>query len=147
MGGKGNNPSIRLLKYDRATGHILDIQQYYLNLDEANEKNDDDWKLAYQATEYYNIPDFGTDALADLNERFLHDDQLFDKYYKANGVFYDPSEQWTEEFRRIHYCSIAEMNYDRWSNCNQAISGSSWWSAPNLCLFSITLIAGFIFKK
>ena len=36
IGGAGNNPSIRLVEYDRHTGAALNVHQYYLNLTQAN---------------------------------------------------------------------------------------------------------------
>ena len=36
IGGTGNNPSVRLIKYHRRTGQVQNIHQYYLNLTAAN---------------------------------------------------------------------------------------------------------------
>ena len=117
MGGKGNNPSIRLLEYDRTTGEILDVHQYYLPLTYANENVNDSWTLLYKATEYYNIVDFTTASLVDLAEELLVDDDLFDRYYLANGVAYDPDEEWDEETRLVHYCAITQLDYDEYAEC------------------------------
>ncbi len=117
MGGKGNNPAIRLLEYDRQTGNILNIQQYYLDLQEANALQKANWTLEYKATEYFSVADLGASSLDQLAKAFRVDDDLFDRYYKANGVLYDPNEEWDSEMRLIHICAITELDYDDYGTC------------------------------
>ena len=117
LGGRGNNPSIRLVEYDRTTGAVLDIEQYYLNLRQANEEDQDNWEPAYKATEYYGLDDFSTKSLEYLTSELKDNDALFDKYYKANGVFFDPDETWDEEMRSVHYCAISQPRYEDYHSC------------------------------
>ncbi|KAK2157187.1 hypothetical protein LSH36_196g05044 [Paralvinella palmiformis] len=127
MGGLGNNPGIRLIQYDRDSGRVLDIHQYYLNLTKANLDSTDQWLLEYNATSYFGVPDMSPSSLHDLAEKMKDDDQLFSKYYKANGVLYDPDERWVEEMRIVHYCAAVNMAYDRYDECirsMEAVSGA-----------------------
>ena len=117
MGGAGNNPAIRLVKYHRSSGEVLDIYQYYLHLNEANAYGNDTWQLEYQATTYYDQADMTTSSLADVAQQLWNDDDLFSKYYLANGVRYDPEETWDEETRIVHVCSMMHSGYDEYQSC------------------------------
>ena len=117
IGGAANNPAIRLVKYDRKTGVTLNIEQYYLNLTETNLNGDPQWISEYNATVYYGQPDMNTASLDNIAKNLLTDDELFQKYYAANGVNYAPNEVCTGECRFVHYCAITEINYDAYENC------------------------------
>ena len=117
MGGKGNNPSVRLVEYDRTTGMVYDIFQYYLNLTKANQENMTTWELEYQATELYSQPDMGTESLHNVAQGLIDNNELFGKYYKANGVLYDPEETWDREMQAVHYCSATRLRYEEYAEC------------------------------
>jgi hypothetical protein len=117
MGGAGNNPAVRLVEYERATGIVRDVHQYYLDLRSANSGAGDTWKSLYNATEYYSLPDFSTQSLEKLTEQLWSSDDLFGKYYKANGVLYDPDEKWDEETRTVHLCAISQLLYEEYDEC------------------------------
>ena len=120
MGGLGNNPSIRLIQYDRDSGTVLDIHQYYLNLTRANLELTDKWQLEYNATSYFGVPDMSPGSLHEFAERMKEDDEAFSRYYKANGVLYDPDEEWGEDMRTIHYCAMINMDYEAYYSCVQS---------------------------
>ena len=146
MGGAGNNPSIRLVKYDRNTGTTLDIDQYYLNLSSANNDNHDEWQLLYRATEYYGIPDLSPPSLGQLAEDLLTDDELFSKYYLANGVAYDPDEEWTEDYRTVHYCAITRLDYEEYSACtDERMADEAQKVSPSWWLFQLLLMVSSVF--
>ena len=117
MGGTGNNPSLRLVQYDRLTGSVLNILQYWLNLTQANMDRRADWQEEYNAVEYYNIPNLSAQSLDKLARDMDSDDELFDRYYKANGVLYDPDETWDDEIRAVHLCSITQLSYEDYQKC------------------------------
>ena len=122
IGGAANNPAIRLVKYDKATGTTLDIEQYYLNLTETNLSGDPQWIPEYTGTVYYGQPDMNTTSLDNIAKNLLTDDELFQKYYAANGVNYAPNEVCTGECRFVHYCAIAEIDYDAYENCMKSLT-------------------------
>lgn len=141
IGGAANNPAIRLVKFDTDTGAILDIEQYYLNLTQANLDGETDWILEYQGTIYYNQSDMTTYSLDNIARNLLTDDELFNKYYAANGVNYDPNELCEEECRIVQYCAITEVDYNEYEECVVAqTAGSS--SMPKdffLCISFLVL--------
>ncbi len=141
IGGAANNPSIRLIKYDRTTGITKDVIQYYLNLTLANERGYASWELEYTGTEYYNQPDMGSNSLRNIGVSLIYDDERFDKYYAANGVNYDPDEKCAGECRIIHYCAVNQVDYDKYDRCfqeniNRAHSVTGFFS---MCIVSIAV--------
>ena len=126
IGGAANNPAIRLVTHNRTTGVTLEIHQFFLNLTEANLSGHPEWILEYEATDYYGQPDMDTASLDNIAQSLLNNDELFSKYYTANGVNYDPNEVCTGECRFVHYCAITEINYDAYEECmNVLVSRSS----------------------
>ena len=117
MGGRGNNPAVRLVEYDKTTGVILDIYQYYLNLPKANEEKQDTWELEYQGTELYSQPDMSTQSLHNVAQDMIDNEEVFGKYYRANGVQYDPDESWDRETQAVHYCSATRLRYEEYTEC------------------------------
>ena len=108
------NPSVRLYKYNRTTGAILDYEQYYLNLLETSETAD--WQLEYRAVETYNLSDLSAESLKTLAGRFREDADLFQKYYLYNSVSHDRSPC-TVQSKRRHVCSILEIDFKDFDRC------------------------------
>ena len=111
-----NNPGIRLYDYDTATGRVVNIRQYWLNLTEANSRNETDWTLEYRATKRYGVPDVGGASMIELAERFLKKgDSTFDAYYGFNSVSYDFSCD--AKCKTTQVCSIMCVDYDEYYRC------------------------------
>ena len=125
IGSRANNPSIRLVKYDRDTGSALDIEQYYLNLDEANLNGRAEWMLEYKGSEYYGQPDMSTPSLHEIAKSFLDNSDMFNKYYTANGVSYNTSEICDGECKYVLYCSATKVDYTEYENCMQSLINGS----------------------
>ena len=53
-------------QYNTTSGQIFDYSQYFLNLTEANGQNRDDWKILYNLTSYYDLPNVSAASLSDL---------------------------------------------------------------------------------
>lgn len=120
MGGAGNNPGVRLVQYNRTSATVINVLQYYLNLTKANSRPQGSmaqWELAYNATAYYDQPDMTTASLKNLVDRMWTDDALFDKYYKANGLYFDMNEKWSSETRSVHCCAITQLDYKNYTTC------------------------------
>lgn len=127
MGGAGNNPAIRLLEYNRTDGTVTNIYQYYLDLRKANKEGTDTWELEYNFTDYYNKPNMSPSSMHSLAEELWADNDVFHKYYMANGVRYDPEEKWNQSMRIVHFCSMVHVSYPDYEQCveeRNIISGS-----------------------
>ena len=108
------NPSVRLYKYNRITGAILDYEQFYLNLLETNEIAD--WQLEYRAVETYNLSDLSAKNLKILVGRFKEDADLFQKYHVYNSVSRDQSAC-TVQSKQRHICSMLEIDFKEFDRC------------------------------
>ncbi|CAD5116213.1 DgyrCDS5129 [Dimorphilus gyrociliatus] len=117
IGGTGNNPAIRLIKYDRNTGTTLDYHQFYLDLKKANDDNKPNWKSLYNFTDLYKLSSASHEQMATLSKKLRLDGSLFDKYYQMNGVLYDPNETCTGECKSVQLCSIENVDYSDYKNC------------------------------
>eukprot|EP00658_Telonema_sp_P-2_P025057 TRINITY_DN20090_c0_g1_i12.p1 TRINITY_DN20090_c0_g1~~TRINITY_DN20090_c0_g1_i12.p1 ORF type:complete len:632 (+),score=132.60 TRINITY_DN20090_c0_g1_i12:135-2030(+) len=53
----GGNPTFRVFHYDLETFEILDFDQYWVDMDQANRDGEAVWTKGYSAKEYFGIPD------------------------------------------------------------------------------------------
>lgn len=116
-GVSANNPSIRLYEYDPKTGAIVNIQQYYTNLTEANLKGEVKWELEYSATTVYNLENVNSSSIGRLVDRFSESNEDFDKYYDYNAVSYQGEEPCDAECKATQICSIVCPSYDQYYAC------------------------------
>ena len=148
IGGRANNPSIRLIKYDRNTGATLDIEQYYLNLTEANLNGNAVWALEYKGTTYYGEPNMNTSSLHKIANRFLTSNDTFNKYYTANGVSYNTSDICDRECKYVLYCSATSIDYDDYESCMKGlINACSFIRGQGVIVLFITIFALFLLLK
>ena len=147
IGSRANNPSIRLVKYDRNTGSALDIEQYYLNLIEANLNGHAEWALEYKGSSYYSQPDMSTLSLHETAKSFMDGDEIFNKYYTANGVSYNTSEICDGECKYVLYCSATEVDYTEYENCMKSlISGSSLPQGQRMGILLLVILTTILLK-
>ena len=74
---QARNPGLRAIKYDTSTFTILDIEQYYINLDEANSIGEATWKLEYSMANEYGLQNITAESINELIGKFKADDNLF----------------------------------------------------------------------
>ncbi len=121
MAWGANNPSIRLYKYDKKTGKILEIMQYYLNLTAANADNKADWLMEYEFTKTYGVPDMSAQSLRHLVDDFIPDQSvMFHKYYVHFQVSTKPVPC-DKKCKQQHLCSITEVDYDKNAHCQNEV--------------------------
>lgn len=109
-----NNPGVRLFRYDPHDYKLLDMAQFYLNLTDANLKENATWKLEYILTQTYDIKDLQPENLYGLAKQFAsQESKQFRKYYNYFFVSYDNSVICNEICKVFQICAI--MNLDRTS--------------------------------
>ncbi|XP_061479727.1 acid sphingomyelinase-like phosphodiesterase 3a [Rhineura floridana] len=113
-----NNPGVRLYQYDPLSYNLLDLWQFYLNLTEANMKNESIWKLEYVMTKAYGIEDLMPETLYEMTNQFnVPHSKLFQKYYSHYFVSYDAS-LFCEEYCRINQlCAILYLDHSSYTDC------------------------------
>jgi hypothetical protein len=114
---KSVNPSLRLYEYNRDTGQVTDIFQYFLDFKEANEKKKAEWNLEYQATKEYKMPDLSGKSLKNLTESFKSDkSEHFKKYFTNLDVGY-LKEDCDAECKKLQLCAIEKIDYSSYNAC------------------------------
>lgn len=83
------NPGFRSYQYDRATFEILDLTQYYVDLDKANAEQKITWEREYSAKEYFGMESLKPEAWEQLHQQFLSNDTAFQRFSRINYVQYD----------------------------------------------------------
>lgn len=114
---KTNNPSIRRYLYDRNTGHVLDVFQYFLNLSEANADNMASWRLEYQMTQEFGIPDVSPASLGQLASSFWQLGDNFQKYLSYNRVSVDLSPVCNKSCQMAQLCAISRLYLEDYYHC------------------------------
>lgn len=61
---------------------LLDHESFWLNLTEANLKDEAEWKFEYSAKEAYGLESLQPQQWAQLIQRFKTDDNLFQKFWE-----------------------------------------------------------------
>ncbi|KAK7067277.1 hypothetical protein SK128_002641 [Halocaridina rubra] len=64
------------------------------------------------------------------------DRELFNKYYQANTVRLEDASVCTSRCKKLHWCSITEIDYKRFHKCN---SGTT--IMPGTVFFLISLVS------
>ncbi|XP_013417120.1 acid sphingomyelinase-like phosphodiesterase 3b isoform X2 [Lingula anatina] len=144
IGSAANNPGIRLFKYNRDTSLPTDIWQHYLNLTQTNMTNTANWQLEYKASEMYGIRDLSPQSLNQLVLKFKRQNsEEFRKYYQYNTASIQPGETCGELCKKVHICSITNIDYDDFEKCViGAVSAASTvcdWM-PTFVLLSINAV-------
>jgi len=116
-GSGPNNPSIRLVKFDTNSGQVLDYTQYFLNLTEANINGRAEWRVAYNFTRLYGMPDFNSLALHNIASAMLTHPYVFQKYYTVNHMLRDELAFCGSLCRQVHYCAATQINYADYDDC------------------------------
>lgn len=115
-----HNPGMRLYKYDRLTGVILDYTQYYIDLPQANTENVATWEIEYNATSAYGIPNLLPSSMSKLvdvmrNKSSLEFRQFF-KFWTVN-VSETDMDVCDERCHAKFYCNYKFQNYDENLDC------------------------------
>ena len=96
---------------------MLDYTQYFLNLTEANINGRAEWRVAYNFTRLYGMPDFNSLALHNIASAMLTHPYVFQKYYTVNHMLRDELAFCGSLCRQVHYCAATQINYADYDDC------------------------------
>ncbi|XP_018328097.1 acid sphingomyelinase-like phosphodiesterase 3a [Agrilus planipennis] len=120
-----NNPGLRLYKFDRYTGEIIDYSQYYLDLPKTS-KEDPNWQVEYNFSSYYGISQITPLTLHGLAEKLtlspLSESQKFTRYFRANSVGVIGGCGFGCALH--HYCAITRVDFVEFEICMDRVSGA-----------------------
>ena len=114
------NPGIRRVMMTRDYTRLLDVEQYYLPLTEANKQGVAEWKLEYSFRRNYKLKDASTASLQTLlDELKQSSSKYFRQYYTFNSVNAQTKSNvpcdWACE--NLHLCAIEHVEYDDCKTC------------------------------
>lgn len=86
-----NNPAIRVYKYQAESGEypvgtILDWEQYYLDLEKANNDGDANFELEYTASDLFGVNHFDGTGVANAMNAVADNKNIRELYKKYAGV-------------------------------------------------------------
>ncbi|XP_046572557.1 acid sphingomyelinase-like phosphodiesterase 3b [Haliotis rubra] len=118
--GDAHNPAIRLVKYNKGSGLLLDIHQYYMDLTDSNKNNASNWTIAYKTSEAFGLSDLSADSLNGVIKKMETDKTLLDKYIKYNTVLANGEKtvnECGEKCRAIFTCGFTHMDKTSFDSC------------------------------
>ncbi|KAM4771015.1 cyclic GMP-AMP phosphodiesterase SMPDL3A [Rhinophrynus dorsalis] len=122
-----NNPGFRLYQYDTSYYNLLDLWHYYLNLTEANLKQESLWRLEYIMTKAYQIKDLQPESLEDLIRRFQQPKSIdFQTYYKNYVVRFDTVVGCEGLCKLLQVCAIRYVDEASYTKCITETYWSKW---------------------
>ncbi|CAM5100893.1 unnamed protein product [Eretmochelys imbricata] len=117
---ESNNPGVRLYQYDPLHYSLLDLWQFYLNLTDANMKNESNWKLEYILTKTYGIEDLKPENLYEMAKQFtVPHSKLFQQYYNNFIVSYDKSIVCEGDCKTSQICAMQYLDRSFYTDCIQ----------------------------
>ncbi|NXO53564.1 ASM3A phosphodiesterase, partial [Aramus guarauna] len=115
---ESNNPGVRLYQYDLSDYSLLDLWQFYLDLRDANKKNESNWKLEYILTKAYGIEDLKPESLYKMAKQLsVPHSTLFEQYYSNFIVSYDKTIVCEEGCKTCQICAIQYLDYSSYTDC------------------------------
>jgi len=111
------NPGLRLFQFEQETGRILNFQQFFLNLTQANEEGRAGWQLEYDFLDYYGLKDMTVSSVASLVASMEQGGPAMEKFVQAGSGMANPSFECGEVCKRQHYCGMAAARYPEYAAC------------------------------
>jgi len=111
------NPGLRLFQFEQDTGRILNFEQFFLNLTQANEKGEAEWQLEYDFLGYYGLENMELSSVAGLVAAMEQGGLPLEKYLQAGSGMANPSYQCGDACKRQHYCGMAFARYPDYATC------------------------------
>lgn len=84
--GSYNNPSYRVLTYDRESYNIISYKQYYLNLSKTYELTSAQWQFEYEFPKIYSFPNMTAESMFDLQQKIVENGTLFNLYFELSSA-------------------------------------------------------------
>ncbi|CAI5450620.1 unnamed protein product [Caenorhabditis angaria] len=135
-GAGANNPTFRVYDTD-AYNNILDIQTYYINLDDLNKNASTPFVFEYSFKDAYGIQGYiNANSLSKVVESIKNNDTVFQKYINFNSAFWKP-EMPTGIYRGAQLCSLEYSDYPRYYSCLAQYSKRIIVCGEGICYISI----------
>ncbi len=124
---EARNPGVRKIHYHTTNFRLTEVEQFYLNLDEANQQEDANWRRLYSFRSLYGVENVSAQELHDLAEDFKeYASEKFHDYYKMNSVAArEPSNvPCSCRCKFEHICAIQNVEYEDFDECMETFTCS-----------------------
>jgi len=111
-----NNPSVRLISFNRTTYQPTNYTQFYANLSKANQEGVMVWQIEYNTQIDYQLSSLDSLNFANLTSRLEQDDSVLQKYHKFNAVSY-PQPACNSLCKTRHLCAIRNIRFADYFYC------------------------------
>lgn len=148
--GPAHNPGIRLIAYDRKSGDVIDIFQYYIDLPNVNKNEFTIWNTEYDYIKDYGIFDMSPKSVKELITRMENREssefQLFHKYW-AVSVNENLRENCDDACHSRFYCSFLHVDYEKFKECfDNKVSAGQQASGDTIFVFITYFIILYCFE-
>ncbi|KAL0213471.1 hypothetical protein RCL1_007097 [Eukaryota sp. TZLM3-RCL] len=120
-GYPGNNPGVRVYKYDKKTGIVLDFVQYYLDLEQSNNKGVAVWNVEYSAVDFYKVADLSGESMQLAMNYLRNNPAALDKYFDYLNVLVRKGCDRDKTLDKIYLCGMENVAPLDFSNCLFAV--------------------------
>lgn len=121
-----------------------------MNLTEANANGRAEWRLVYNFTQLYSMPDVSAIALHSVAGAMLTSPRVFSDYYRYNHMLRDSLPFCGSLCRQVHFCSATQIDYADYDDCivkallaSSSVSSSSRTSFTLLPVHAVLLLLSF----
>ena len=120
----GNNPSFKVIDFDKATMVPVNMKTYYLDLADANETNEPKWALLHDYLETYQMKDLSPASFKKLSQRLFTDPEV-QHTFSMNRHAQSPAH--TGDMSPLYlFCSTATSEMHEKNLCNKTGAMSSF---------------------
>ena len=114
----------------------MDYEQFWLDLNEANQNGTANWKSEYVFKEYFGVKNLTHQAFEEIFQKMSGESDYFDKYHQINSV-QKPDIDCDENCKAYHLCTISQQDYQYFDQCiEKSHSSKPQWKIL-LIFFSI----------
>ena len=95
---------------------IIDYEQFWLDLNEANENGNAIWKSEYVFKDYFGVTNLTHEAFEEIFHKMSLDSAYFEIYHQINSV-QKPDISCDKECKAYHLCAISQQEYFEFDKC------------------------------
>lgn len=111
-----SSPAFRVLDYAQATGELIDVHQFFMDLSLSNQIDAPVWAQFYSFDTAYAIRPVNGDSMLDVYNRLSSNDQLLSEFINRQGAV-NTTKSCDSLCRRQLLCSIEHMRPLDWLQC------------------------------
>eukprot|EP01119_Soliformovum_irregulare_P010072 TRINITY_DN2452_c0_g1_i1.p1 TRINITY_DN2452_c0_g1~~TRINITY_DN2452_c0_g1_i1.p1 ORF type:complete len:562 (-),score=102.61 TRINITY_DN2452_c0_g1_i1:169-1854(-) len=114
-----HNPSFRVYHLDPSSYEVLDYEQYYSSLPQANAQNRMTWQVEYTARAAYNLTDLSPQSWWDFSTQLESDQSLLNLFTQHKYTLVNPNATCDAGCKKDTLCMMRTATPDDYDKCMQ----------------------------